>query len=111
MAGHIDRHRAEASLLRFTNTWTFDSVYVGNASHAPRYPMPYIADMKLANSYLGQRVGNGQCGTFIHPVVVVPPSSEWKRGNQAARNIAIAPGTIIASFDSDGTGDAFYVVQ
>jgi hypothetical protein len=65
--------------------------------------MAYIADMKLANGYIGQLVGNGQCVTFIHAVVVIPPSSEWTRGDQAALNIAMLPGTIIASFDANGT--------
>ena len=65
--------------------------------------MAYIADMTRAKGYIGKLVGNGQCVTFVHAVVVIPPSSQWKRGGPAAGNRAMLPGTIIASFDANGT--------
>lgn len=66
--------------------------------------MPYIADMNKANNLVAAKhlVGNGQCVTFVHAVVPIPPSSLWHRGERVKDAVHIAPGTIIATFDDDG---------
>lgn len=66
--------------------------------------MPYLADMQKANAYVKakQLVGNGQCVTFVHAVVTTPPASLWRRGDAVRDNKNMLPGTIIATFDSDG---------
>lgn len=66
--------------------------------------MPYIADMKKANDFVKakQLVGNGQCVALVHAVTVIPPTGAWRQGDQVQDNNNLAPGTIIATFDSNG---------
>jgi hypothetical protein len=63
--------------------------------------MPYVADLIAADALKGQLVGNGQCVTFIHAAIPTPPSSAWRKGTQV-KGAMITPGTVIATFDSDG---------
>jgi hypothetical protein len=67
--------------------------------------VPYIADMKKATAFkdAGQLVGNGQCVTFVHAVVYIPQTSHWERGGLVMDDHSIQPGTVIATFDDDGT--------
>lgn len=64
--------------------------------------MPYIANLAEANGLRGQLVGNGQCVTLVHAVVSTPPASLWHKGDRVKGNRTISPGTVIATFDSDG---------
>jgi hypothetical protein len=66
--------------------------------------MPYIADMKKVNAFqqAKQLVGNGQCVSLIHAVTVIPPASLWHQGAQVISSKSILPGTIVATFDSNG---------
>lgn len=64
--------------------------------------MSYVANMAEANSLKGQLVGNGQCVTFVHAVVSIPPSSSWHQGEKVRTANLIRPGTVIATFDPNG---------
>jgi hypothetical protein len=66
--------------------------------------MPYIANMRRAKDLVNanQLVGNGQCVTFVHTVVTIPPASLWRRGPPVKGQLAIPSGTIIATFDENG---------
>jgi hypothetical protein len=68
--------------------------------------MPYVADMRKVNSYTQatprQLVGNGQCVSLIHAVTVIPPASAWRQGTQVKGYKGLLPGSIIATFDSNG---------
>ena len=66
--------------------------------------MPYIADMRKATALqeANELVGNGQCVSFVHAVVFVPPASLWHRGALVMDDHSIQPGTVIATFDDDG---------
>ena len=64
--------------------------------------MPYVANMGKAVSLKGQMVGNGQCVTFVHAVIATPPASLWHRGAKVKGNMALVPGTVIATFDQNG---------
>ncbi len=64
--------------------------------------MSYVANMTAANARKGQLVGNGQCVTLIHAVVSIPPTSAWRRGDKVKDTKLLRPGTIIATFDSNG---------
>lgn len=40
--------------------------------------------------------------SFIHKIIVIPASSLWKQGEKGRGNVAIIPGTVIATFDPGG---------
>ena len=42
--------------------------------------MPYIVDPFRAQSTTKRSVGNGQCVSFVHAAVNIPPSSLWYKG-------------------------------
>lgn len=60
--------------------------------------------MQKANALVKARqlVGNGQCVTFVHAVVTIPPASLWRQGDTVKDNKTMLPGTIIATFDNKG---------
>ncbi|WGS50055.1 BPSL0067 family protein [Paraburkholderia sp. D15] len=64
--------------------------------------MPYVANLAVANALKGQLVGDGQCVSFVHEVVSIPASSLWNQGDLVKGSSSIAPGTVIATFDSNG---------
>ena len=65
--------------------------------------MSYIANSLKVRTYMGKSVGNGQCVALVHAVVNVPPSSLWHRGDVVKGNTSLPIGTIIATFDADGS--------
>jgi hypothetical protein len=67
--------------------------------------VPYIADMKKATAFkeAGQLVGNGQCVALVHAVAFIPQTSHWQRGGLVMDDQSIQPGTVIATFDDDGS--------
>ncbi|MGH8779908.1 BPSL0067 family protein [Paraburkholderia sp.] len=65
--------------------------------------MPYVANVSEAKALVGQLVGNGQCVTFIHAVTAAPASSFWQQGAKVKGATGIAPGTVIATFDPNGS--------
>jgi hypothetical protein len=66
--------------------------------------MPYVADMRKANAFVQAKklVGNGQCVSLIHAVAIVPGASAWHEGALVKDNRNLVPGTIIATFDTNG---------
>lgn len=61
--------------------------------------------MPLAHDYqrhLGKVVGNGHCVALVRACAGLPPTATWRRGDPV-RGFNCAPGTIIATFDADGT--------
>ncbi len=52
--------------------------------------------------YAGISVGNGQCVSFVKIAAGAPASSLWAQG-MAVRGNAVPPGTVIATFDPDGS--------
>ena len=66
--------------------------------------MPYIADMSKATAFQQAKklVGNGQCVALVHAVAITPPTSMWSQGAPVKDNKDVVPGTVIATFDSDG---------
>lgn len=66
--------------------------------------MPYIADTGKTNALVEAKklVGNGQCVALIHAVANIPATLSWHQGDQVKGNPHIQPGTIIATFDSNG---------
>ncbi|PMS36157.1 hypothetical protein B0G57_104258 [Trinickia symbiotica] len=66
--------------------------------------MPYVANMSKANDLVkgNQLVGNGQCVTFVHAVVTVPPTSLWRKVSLVQGDNDIRRGTVIATFDDNG---------
>jgi len=51
---------------------------------------------------IGKLIGDGQCVTFIHAVVAIPPASVWKKGQRVRGDLSLAAGTVIATFDPNG---------
>ena len=64
--------------------------------------MPYIANSLKAQGFKGKLVGNGQCVTFVHGAVSIPPSSLWHQEVPVRGNVSLPIGTVIATFDTDG---------
>ena len=61
--------------------------------------MGYIAESP--EQYAGEVVANGQCVRYVQVCANVPHTSRWSPGVQVRDN-DVAPGTAIATFDSDG---------
>jgi hypothetical protein len=66
--------------------------------------MPYYANIRKVNALVQDKklVGDGQCVSLIHAVTVAPGASVWHQGEHVAGSKGILPGTIIATFDSNG---------
>jgi hypothetical protein len=54
-------------------------------------------------AYVGTVVGNGHCIKFVQVAAAAPLTAEWRPGAWVRGNRAIAPGTAIATFETDGT--------
>ena len=68
---------------------------------APRADGPYIA--ARPETFEGRVVGAGYCVDFVKAAAGVPRTAAWQEGAAVRGNPHIAPGTAIATFDSDGT--------
>jgi hypothetical protein len=55
------------------------------------------------SSYIGEVVGSGMPTEFCGSASGNPSTSSWHRGIQVKGNTLIQPGTLIATFDPDGT--------
>lgn len=66
--------------------------------------MPYTASLQKVHQLVagGRLVGSGQCVALVHAAVSIPPTPVWQKGAQVAGNLHLVPGTIIATFDSNG---------
>src|ERR1700760_2325896 len=63
---------------------------------------PYVA--AAPEAWLGQKVGSGQCVAYVELAANAPHTAEWKRGTLVkGADANILPGTVIATFDADGT--------
>jgi hypothetical protein len=51
---------------------------------------------------LGSVIGNGHCVALVRECAPLPPTRAWRRGDPV-RNSNCAAGTVIATFDADGT--------
>jgi len=64
--------------------------------------LAYVANVAKAKTMIGKLVGDGQCVTFIHAAVAIPATSFWRPGPKVSGNLALALGTVIATFDPNG---------
>jgi hypothetical protein len=74
------------------------------ASHTPdAVPQagPYIAARPEA--FEGRVIGVGHCVDFVKAAAGLPRTAAWQEGTEVRGNPHIAPGTAIATFESDGT--------
>lgn len=62
--------------------------------------MSYVASSP--EQYAGTVVGDGQCVAFVRAASGAPATSAWSQGAQV-RGASIVQGTVIATFDADGT--------
>lgn len=62
--------------------------------------MSWIAENP--NHYAGQRVANGHCVRYVQVCAGLPHTSQWRQGDPV-RDGEVEPGTVIATFDEDGT--------
>jgi hypothetical protein len=62
----------------------------------------YVADVAKAKGMIGKLVGTGQCVAFVQAATLAPLTSSWKVGETVKGNLALRPGTVIATFDPDG---------
>ena len=62
--------------------------------------MAYIA--KHPESYKDAVVGSGHCVPFVQEASGAPSTAQWTRGKPVKGNVAIAKGTAIATFSSEG---------
>jgi hypothetical protein len=62
---------------------------------------PYIAASPEA--FEGRVVGAGYCVDFVKLAAGVPRTAAWQQGAEVRGNPHIAPGTAIATFESDGS--------
>jgi hypothetical protein len=67
----------------------------------PRGDGPYISSRPEA--FEGRVVGEGHCVDFVKAAAGVPRTDAWQEGAEVHGNPHIAPGTAIATFDSDGS--------
>jgi hypothetical protein len=68
---------------------------------APRADGPYIASRPQA--FQGSVVGEGHCVDFVKAAAGVPSTAAWQEGAEVRGNPGVAPGTAIATFESDGS--------
>jgi hypothetical protein len=75
------------------------------ASHTPdavpTTDSPYIAARPEA--FEGRVIGEGYCVDFVKVAAGVPRTALWQQGAEVRGNPHIAPGTAIATFESDGS--------
>jgi hypothetical protein len=75
------------------------------ASHTPNaVPAadgPYIAARPEA--FEGRVIGAGYCVDFVKAAAGLPRTTAWREGAEVRGNPHIAPGTAIATFESDGS--------
>jgi hypothetical protein len=79
--------------------------------------MAYICSSP--ESYVGKKVGAGQCVEFVKQCSSAPATASWKKGPRVRGNATIISGAAIATFDAEGkypnrsTGNhaAIYVSQ
>ena len=62
---------------------------------------PYIATRPEA--FDGRVVGAGHCVDFVKAATGAPRTVEWHEGPEVRGNPHVAPGTAIATFESDGS--------
>jgi hypothetical protein len=67
----------------------------------PQADGPYIATRPEA--FEGKVIGAGYCVDFVRAAAGVPRTAAWREGAPVRRNPRIAPGTAIATFESDGS--------
>ena len=105
--------KAQQSRRLPTKTVTYDRLArSGNGSLLTAVSAKHIigtyhaisGDMNKANALVQEKklVGNGQCVALIHAVTNIPATVAWHKGEQVKDNPHILPGTIIATFDSNG---------
>lgn len=64
--------------------------------------MPYVSKDD-PHSYVGkQSVGSGECVPLVEQATGAPLARNWHKGTIVKGNIAIAPGTAIATFNEQG---------
>jgi hypothetical protein len=68
---------------------------------APQADGPYIAARPEA--FEGRVIGAGYCVDFVKAAAGVPRTVAWQEGAEVRGNPHIARGTVIATFDSDGS--------
>jgi hypothetical protein len=56
-----------------------------------------------AQTFIGRVVGNGSCVKFVQAAAAAPRTTEWRPGAWVRGNKTILPGTVIATFEDDGT--------
>lgn len=61
--------------------------------------MPHVS--RDHQRHTGRVLGNGHCVAFARECCGLPPTAEWRRGDPV-RGSDCAPGTAIATFDSNG---------
>jgi hypothetical protein len=82
-------------------------VALGTACASPEPPAvaradgPYVAAGPEA--FEGHVVGAGHCVDFVKASAGVPRTAAWQEGAEVRNNPQIAPGTAIATFESDGS--------
>jgi len=54
-------------------------------------------------AFIGKVVGNGNCVKFVQAAAAAPRTTEWRPGAWVRGNRSIPPGTVIATFEADGT--------
>jgi hypothetical protein len=58
--------------------------------------MPYVAyDL---DRFIGKSIGSGQCVAFVEAAAIMPATYRWTQGKKVRNNVAIQPGTAIATF-------------
>jgi hypothetical protein len=67
----------------------------------PRADGPYVASRPEA--FEDRVVGSGHCVDFVKAVAGAPRTDAWQEGAEVYGNPHVAPGTAIATFDSDGS--------
>lgn len=63
--------------------------------------MAYVSS--TAASFVGKKVGNGQCVVYVQTAAKAPVTSSWRKGAAVRNNHSIRSGTAIATFNSLGT--------
>jgi len=61
----------------------------------------YVSDSPQA--FLGRVVDNGYCVKFVQAAAAAPRTAEWRPGAWVRGNKSIRPGTVIATFETNGT--------
>jgi hypothetical protein len=62
---------------------------------------PHLAENPEA--FVGRVVADGHCVKFVQVAAAAPITTEWRPGAWVRGNKSIPPGTVIATFEPDGT--------